>query len=271
MRDDKDDLIGTDEAARIAGVGPTAVKRWADQGVLPCIRTPGGHRRFSRSEVDGLVRRHRLDAGGSLADLLLRSGDGHAIDAHLMTERARLGAWHRVAAEVGNALPDLGRRWAEGRISIVEEHLASERLARGLARVSGALPLAPGAPRCLLATAEGDDHTLGLSLVELCLREAGWNTDWAGRSTPAAELARTVRSGSVRMLALSAAASSADALSLRRQAQQLGEACRAAGVELALGGSGAWPDAPPYGRRFHALATFAGWARQLAGERPAAA
>lgn len=271
MLSDKDDLIGTDEAARIAGVGPTAVKRWADQGVLPCIRTPGGHRRFSRAEVDALVRRHRSEAGGNLVDLLLRSEDGHAVDAHLMAERARLGAWHRVAAEVGGALGDLGQRWAEGRISIIEEHLASERLARGLARVSGGLPVAPGAPRSLLATAEGDDHTVGLSIVELCLREAGWNTYWAGRSAPSEELARTVRAGSVRMLALSAAASSTDALSLRRQAQQLGEACRAAGVELVLGGSGAWPDAPPHGRRFHELAPFAAWARQLAEEGPAAA
>jgi excisionase family DNA binding protein len=271
MLNEKDDLIGTDEAAHIAGVGPTAVKRWADQGVLPCIRTPGGHRRFSRAEVDAVVRRHRLDAAGGLVDLLLRSEDGHAVDAHLMAERARLGAWHGVAAEAGNALRDLGLRWADGRISVVEEHLASERLARGLARVSGELPLAAGAPRCLLATAEGDDHTLGLSLVELCLREAGWNTHWAGRSTPAAELERTVRAASVRMLALSAAASSTDALSLRRQAQQLGEACRAAGVELVLGGSGAWPEAPPNGRRFHELAAFAAWARQLAEEGPAAA
>jgi len=115
------------------------------------------------------------------------------------------------------------------------------------------------------------DHTLGLSLVELCLREAEWATHWAGRSTPAEELARTVRAGTVNMLALSAAASSTDALSLRRQAQQLGETCRAAGVELVLGGSGAWPDAPPHGRRFHALEAFAGWARQLAGEGPAGA
>jgi MerR family transcriptional regulator, light-induced transcriptional regulator len=261
---DTGDLISTEEVARIAGVGPSAVKRWADQGLLDCLRTPGGHRRFSRAEVDALVRRQRRDAGGSLLDLLLRTEDGHAVDAHLMAQRARLGAWYRVAAEVGNSLADLGRLWAEGRISIMEEHLASERLARGLARVSGALPVAPGAPQCLLATVEGDDHTLGLSLVELCLREAGWNTSWAGRFIPSAELARAVRAGSFRMLALSAAASSADALSLRRQAQLLGEACRTAGVELVLGGSGAWPDAPPYGWRFHALAAFASWARQLA-------
>lgn len=264
--DERDDFIGTDEAARIAGVGPTAVKRWADQGVLPCIRTPGGHRRFARAEVDALIqaRRQQPQAAVGLLDQLLGSEDGHAVEALLLAERARRGAWHLVAAEAALALRDLGQRWADGRISIVEEHLASERLARALARVAGALPLAPGAPRCLLATAEGDEHTLGLSLVELCLREAGWSTLWAGRATPSAELERVVRSGGVRLLALSAAASSTDALSLRRQAQRLGEACAAAGVELALGGTGAWPEVPAHGRRFHDLPAFAGWARQLA-------
>ena len=44
-----------------------------------------------------------------------------------------------------------------------------------------ALPVGERGPVCLLACAEGDDHTLGLSLAELCLREAGWATLWAGR------------------------------------------------------------------------------------------
>jgi len=269
--DDRGELIGTDEAARIAGVGPTAVKRWADQGLLPCIRTPGGHRRFSRSEVEALVHRQLGDPGGSLVDLLLRSEDGHAVEARLLSERARRGAWHLAADGVAQALGELGARWEDGRVSVLEEHVASERLARALARVSGSLPLAPGAPRCLLASAEGDDHTLGLALAELCLREAGWSTIWAGRTTATAELERTIREGAARMVALSASACSTDALALRRQAEQVGDACLEARAALALGGAGAWPEHPTHGRRFHALAPFAAWARDLADRGPAAA
>lgn len=34
------------------GVHPSTVRNWADQGVIPVHRTPGGHRRFNRAEID---------------------------------------------------------------------------------------------------------------------------------------------------------------------------------------------------------------------------
>jgi excisionase family DNA binding protein len=38
-------------AADILGVHPATVRNWADEGKLPSRRTPGGHRRFRRSEL----------------------------------------------------------------------------------------------------------------------------------------------------------------------------------------------------------------------------
>ena len=52
-----DDLITTRSAASLLGVGTTSVKRWADEGTLPCVKTAGGHRRFRRSDVMALLRR----------------------------------------------------------------------------------------------------------------------------------------------------------------------------------------------------------------------
>jgi hypothetical protein len=125
--------------------------------------------------------------------------------------------------------------------------VASERLARALARISDSIPLPPQAPVALLTCAEGDDHTLGLSLVELVLREAGWSTLWAGRRTPLGDLERLLRDGEVGLVAVSASAASADAAGLRRQADALGRCCRAQGTALVLGGSGAWPERPRHG------------------------
>lgn len=260
---DMDDLIGTEEAARLLGVGPTAVKRWADQGLLACVRTPGGHRRFSRAAVERFLSAEARGGAAGWVDLLVATDDDHAVEAQLLAERGRRGAWSRVAAILGEALVEMGRRWEAGALSITQEHLASERLARALVRLSVTLPLDPRAPRALLATAEGDDHTLGLALAELCLREAGWVTLWAGRGTPPGEIAAMVRQGVVRLVALSASCASTDALALRRQARAAAEACRAGGAELALGGSGAWPDELEGALRFRSLEAFAAWAREL--------
>lgn len=40
------------EVARAVGASIAAVQAWADQGVLPSFRTPGGHRRFRREDVE---------------------------------------------------------------------------------------------------------------------------------------------------------------------------------------------------------------------------
>jgi excisionase family DNA binding protein len=255
-----DDLMAIREVARLAGVGSTAVKRWTDDGLLRCIRTAGGHRRFRRGDVDAFLRaRGAADAAEPWVGALLAPGDPRALEAFLLAERARAGAWHRVATRAGEALAALGELWRSGAVTVVEEHLASERLARALARVGEGIPLASDAPRALLACAEEDDHTLGLALVEIVLREVGWATSWAGRRMPIAELRPALASG-VRVLAVSASLASSNPLDMLRQAVALGRLSRATGAALVLGGNGAWPDRPRTGIRFRALEPFHRWA-----------
>jgi len=39
------------EAAQFLGIHPTTLRRWADDGDVHCIRTPGGHRRFREKDL----------------------------------------------------------------------------------------------------------------------------------------------------------------------------------------------------------------------------
>ena len=251
-----DSLLSTTEAAALLGVGTTSIKRWADEGILPCAKTVGGHRRFLRQAVLEL-KRSTGDAppaettSPSAADWVTRlvGEDAAAAVAALERDRRRLGAWWRVADELGEALRELGRQWEVGALSVVQEHVASAHLSRALARLSDGLRVPRSAPRALLMTAAGDDHTLGLSLAELCLREAGWTTRWVGRRTPIDQAVSYIGEGHGHLVAVSASIYSLDAPSLEAQAARLGAACRAAGAELVLGGGGAWPEAPAYGVR----------------------
>ena len=43
------------EAADYLGVHFTTLRRWADDGKVPCIRTPGRRRRFKKSELDAFM------------------------------------------------------------------------------------------------------------------------------------------------------------------------------------------------------------------------
>lgn len=53
--------LGVPEVAGILGVDPKTIRVWADTGRLHCWRTPGGHRRFRRADVDALLP-HRAEA-----------------------------------------------------------------------------------------------------------------------------------------------------------------------------------------------------------------
>lgn len=249
------------EACELAGVGPTTLKRWADAGVLAHVKTAGGHRRFVRSELERFLSRSRrvgppdtTDPNPWIGKLL--GSLPHEVEGELLFARARLGSWHQVADELGGVLREIGERWSRGELTILDEHIASERLARGLARIGEALPSRPGAPRALLACIEGDEHSLGLGLVELCLRELGWATLWAGARTPIAELERVIGTVEIDLIALSASSQSQEAAALARACSSLARACEARGIALAIGGNGAWPETAAGYERFRDFASF---------------
>jgi len=255
-----DKLLTSAEVARLLGVTAGSVKRWADLGLLRCARTVGRHRRFTAEDVDRFLREREASAAGPSRWLerLLSGCDAHQILADLYAERAHAGSWWQVAEALIPVLDEIGHRWADGTLSILEEHVASERLSRALAQVSDQLPSRPGAPRLLLATAEGEEHTLGLSLVELVVREWGWPVVWAGRKTPLAEIVAHVAGGAVDALAVSAS-EVCEPGDLLAQTERLGAICRAGDVHLLLGGRGPWPEWIPYGARVQTLEELRGW------------
>lgn len=50
-----DRLLTPGEVARLFGVDPKTVSRWADAGKLNALRTLGGHRRYRAVEVQELL------------------------------------------------------------------------------------------------------------------------------------------------------------------------------------------------------------------------
>lgn len=253
-------LLTTQEAAAHAGVGPTAIKRWADLGLLPCVKTAGGHRRFRQSVLMAFLKEQSTAASepttndaDAWIDLLLRSESGHEIEAELLRARGHTGAWHRAAPLVGAVLAELGARWERGQLAVIQEHIASERLRRALTRISETITVSPDAPLVLLTMVEGDDHVLGLALVELCMREAGLRTRWAGRNTPLDDLLAFVGEGHAELVAVSASRASVDKRRLESWARKLGDACAEHKVDLLLGGDGAWPEPPRVGTRLRSF------------------
>jgi excisionase family DNA binding protein len=69
------DWLSLSEAAELLGVHPSTVRNWADEGKLPVQRTPGGHRRFRRADVELWDQSQRLQPTES-ADLIIQNAVG---------------------------------------------------------------------------------------------------------------------------------------------------------------------------------------------------
>jgi excisionase family DNA binding protein len=51
--------LGLGRAARVLGVHPITLRRWADLGELPVMLTPGGHRRFALADLQRFAAEHK--------------------------------------------------------------------------------------------------------------------------------------------------------------------------------------------------------------------
>lgn len=58
MADAEDsEYLTPSQVAGVLHVSPKTVSRWAGQGLLPCLVTLGGHRRFRRTDIEEVSRR----------------------------------------------------------------------------------------------------------------------------------------------------------------------------------------------------------------------
>lgn len=86
---DSSDWVSLRRAADILGVHPATVRNWADKGELTSRRTPGGHRRFRRSELLQYAQTQgelqplevQIIIQNALGQTRMQVGDGTMIDA----------------------------------------------------------------------------------------------------------------------------------------------------------------------------------------------
>lgn len=58
---EQDELMTPGEVARLFKVDPKTVTRWAHSGKLASITTPGGHKRFWKSNIYKLLEAEEVD------------------------------------------------------------------------------------------------------------------------------------------------------------------------------------------------------------------
>jgi len=206
-------LLATKEVAALMNVTETTIKRWADAGELPCVKTLGGHRKFAMQEVIEFAEQHSYPITGVLS-AEMEPGDREMLEFSVQTknyrkiseilldealhgERKRLMELlsyllkHGIAMStlgdeiIRPAMVEIGEMWASGKLKINEEHIASHALLEAIIRLSPELYRKPSnGLSAVCACAEDEYHEIGLRILAYVLESEGWKVHYLGANTP---------------------------------------------------------------------------------------
>ncbi|MCD0459517.1 helix-turn-helix domain-containing protein [Roseiconus lacunae] len=258
------------EVAQSLRVSESSVKRWCDKGAIPTIRTVGGHRRITLSALREFLRssdRSLVDPlvlGIEEAELSLANpqtivrplipGDGREPSQQefrsalavgdedrclrLLMDRLSLGWSRSEAAEdmITDAMRAIGNAWDCGDLDVYQERRSCTICHRLVGQLRDSLPpIETGASVAIGASPESDPYQLPTAMVELALRENGWNAINLGCNLPVASLIRAVEDYQPSLVWLSVT-SVADAEGFIREENRLANAL-GENTSLIVGGS----------------------------------
>jgi excisionase family DNA binding protein len=107
------DWLTLGQAASYLGVAQSTLRKWTDSGRVPAFKTPGGHRRYRRRDLDSFLERsgQSVEPGGPLV-LIVDDDDGVRAFVRANLELEGYSVREAASAEEGLAmleeqLPDL--------------------------------------------------------------------------------------------------------------------------------------------------------------------
>ncbi len=182
-----------------------AIKRLMDVGVRPgkIIHAPLDE---LNALVDAKIAPRRTDVAPAVERDVLALLQTHDT-AGLQTAFAALLMRHGLQRFVLDTLTLLNRAigdaWMHGELQIFEEHLYTEQLKIALRMAINQFPRPAGTPRVLLTTLPGEQHSIGLLMVEaLLVPESVWCVS-LGTQTPVDDIRRAAHAYKANIVALS--------------------------------------------------------------------
>ncbi len=100
-------------------------------------------------------------------------------------------------------LEEIGRRWADGELTVAHEHAASAVMRTQLGGLMRTFVPDEGAPGAICATPTGELHEFGALAAALHVASRGWRVVYLGPNLPADEIAQATRVAGAQLVLLS--------------------------------------------------------------------
>ncbi len=223
---------------REAGLSKDVLRMWERRYGFPRpARDENGERMYSLAELaklraikrlmdvglrPGKIIHHSLEDLNALADgriaprrepaapgvereilALLAGHDAPALQNALANQLMRQGIQRFVLETLTSLNHAVGDAWMRGELAVFEEHLYSEQVQAALRTAINAFPRQTGEPKVLLTTFPGEQHGMGLLMVEALLVPEGAQCISLGVQTPIEDIRRAALAHEVDVVALS--------------------------------------------------------------------
>jgi DNA-binding transcriptional MerR regulator/methylmalonyl-CoA mutase cobalamin-binding subunit len=182
-----------------------AIKRLMDVGARP-----GKLMRHTLAELNGLADARAVTPKDARAPAVereviaaLQAHDTSALQQLLANLLMKQGLQRFVLQTVTIVNRAVGDAWMRGDLQVFEEHAYTELIQIVLRTAINTFPRQTGVPRALLTTFPGEQHAIGLLMLEALLAPEGVQCISLGPQTPLDDIRRAVLAHKVHVLALS--------------------------------------------------------------------
>jgi len=228
--------FGIGAIVQLTGLSDHVIRAWERRyAAIEPTRNPAGTRRYSEADVErlkllrdgiaaghrigalaGLVneeirallaRIHRQDSTAEIEEMLeaIRRLDVPELERLLTREALALGPFDFCHSLVGELLDRVGAGWAQGKLCVAEEHMATAAIKSilmsllrfGTDRVSGEM--------MVFSTLPHERHELGALMAAVCAQNAGARVVYLGPDLPVSEIVTAVRRSGAKVVGVSAA------------------------------------------------------------------
>ena len=252
-------IFSSKQVAEFLGVNESSVKRWADNGMLGCYRTPGGHRKFKKNDImlfsrkysyelkhnafsnqeTATLQKHTFDfekINNVLLTKLLKGSDDQILDYLYSLHISGLGVIDLYDSVIGRTMKMIGEMWENKDVTIEQEHISSNKMTKAIIRLHERIEskLSNGLT-AFCGCLEKEYHELPLLSVNNALQYNGWKTFYAGVNLPVKSFLSGIEMYKPDMVCLSATIIN-DRTKFQKDVNKIYTVSKAAGAALIIGG-----------------------------------
>ncbi|QOR68706.1 MerR family transcriptional regulator [Cytobacillus suaedae] len=229
------------KVSELVGIPSVTIRAWENRyHIITPHRTEGGHRLYSQNDIDTLLwLRTQIEEEGlkiSEAIRLLRQSPEVETSSSSQVVEVKQTTYTDLTEKLYNYLTKFdsdksnqiidfafsmyhyedvfhkvfvpvlyraGDEWELGKITVAQEHFASELILQRFTQFFRILPINKSLPKALAFCPEGENHQLGLMLYSLFLRKKAHDVIYLGPNTPFSGLTNLINSNNISIVAIS--------------------------------------------------------------------